>query len=518
MIFKKAIKEFLSRELEDWSFVKKIPKDVLKQEILEIVPKMVWKTEPRQAQLACNYISIYNDCFNYWLQMGLGKTKASLDVVRIKQLMNGDVGRILVVCLGEVSSETWRGQINEHSDYTCQGIFGSKEERSEIVKSSNADILIINYEGLFSLLAKKGTKKKTRSKTQQVPDEKLIRAFAKEFNAIILDEVPIKTSNHQSLTFRILKMLCKDIKYRFGLTGTPFSKNPMKLWSSYYLIDRGETLGETLGLFQQSFFTSRAGYFGGVEYTFKKNLEKKLNKVLKNKSIRYTLSEVKDVPKVSKIFKPIIFPAENAVYYKGALDGFVEEMKNKEGYSSIENSFVQLRQIVGGFLGFKNDEGDKLEIRFDNNPRLEMLFEILEGIPEDEKVIVFNEYTLSGDFIEERLKKQKIGYCRLYGKTKNKTKALRDFIDKKSKRVFLVQSASGGTGLNLQVAKYGIFYENPVSVTTREQAEARFTGARQIHEHAFIFDIMMLNSVDEDILQFHKDGKEIFQSIIDRNI
>ena len=516
MIFKSAIKEFLNRSLDDWSFTKNMPTEVLMKEIHDLVPEMTFKTVPRQAQAACVYIGIYVDCFNLWLKMGIGKSKAVLDMVRLKQLMNGDLQKIFLVCLSEVSCETWREQIELHSDYTSIGLFGETSQRLELLKEDR-DIYIINYAGLLRLFSRDRKIKegvKSRIKTKQEPDPKAIAKFVKNFNCIILDELPLRSSDKGSLTFRVLKKMGNDIKYRYNLTGTPFGRDPVKLWSPYYIIDHGETLGHSLEVFRSAFFSNKALHFGGVEYTFKKNLEDKLHATLKHRSIRYTLEEVKDVLPVSRIIRPVSWPHENLIYYNRALDGLTEELKHATDFGSIENSFMKLRQIAAGFLGFKNDVGDRLQIKFDHNPRLDMLYEILEEIP-DEKTIIFYEYTPSGDFIEELLKKHKIDYVRLYGGTKDKIGALRSFLHNKSKRIFLIQSQSGGVSLNLQIAKYGIFYESSVDCVIREQCEARYTGARQEHPHAFMYDIVMMNSVDYDILQFHKEGKDITQAIIE---
>lgn len=514
MIFKSAIKEYLNRDLNDWSFVKNIPRDVLEKELFLAVPELTFKTEPRISQLACCYIALFNDCFNLWMTMGTGKSKAVLDMIRIKQLLNKDIKRILVVCLGEVSAVNWQDQINEHTDYSSIGLFGDRQTRYYLLEKKS-DIYMINYEGLLSLLSVEGTGKK-RSKTKNVPDDKAIKYFASLFDCIIMDETPIKTSSHQSLTFRILKKMIALIPYRYSLTGTPFGKDPMKLWAPYYLVDRGETLGTTLGLFQQAFFNSKPGYFGGMEYQFDNKLENILHTMLKHKSIRYTLSELADIPPVTRIIRKVAWPAENLVYYERAMNGLQEELRNNKDFKSIENSYIKLRQIASGFLGFKNDEEERVQIKFDENPRLDMLQELLLEIPKSEKVIIFNEFIVSGDLIEERLKLLKEKYVRLYGNTKDKPGAFKQFLDKDSCRIFLVQSRSGGIGLNLQIAKYGIFYESSSDCIVREQCEARYTGARQTHPHAFMYDIVMINSVDLDILQSHKDGKSIFTKIIDR--
>lgn len=513
MISKKAIKEYFNKDLQDWNFVKNMPSEVLKQEVNQLVPGFSFKTEPRLHQLAHIYVGIYNDVFNLWSDVGLGKSKIVLDIILLKKKQNNDLKRVLLICPGEASFASWEDQIYEHSNYTCIGLFGSKEVRTKNLKQDK-DIYIINYEGLFSLLSVEDTGKSRRKKTKKKPDDKAIQIFGEQFDCLVCDEIHMKVSDNNSLTFRILRKLSKYIKYRYALTATPFGKDPMKLWSQYLIIDQGETLGETLGIYQQAFFNAKPDYFSGIDYSFKTKLQRRFNVRVRNKSLRYILDEVKEVPLVIRDIIKVNWAGENIKYYERAATGLQESLRGKRDFKSIENSFIKLRQISSGFLGFKNEDQEKLQIQFDSNPKLDRLLELIESIPEDEKILVFNEFILSGNFIEERFKKHKIKYSRLYGGTKDKKGALRKFLDNKDCRVFLIQSASGGVGLNLQVAKYGIFYESPVSCIVRTQCEGRFTGARQIYPHAVIYDLVMKNSKDEDILDMIKEGKDIFEALI----
>jgi hypothetical protein len=51
-----------------------------------------------------------------------------------------------------------------------------------------------------------------------------------------------------------------ECQYGIGLSGTPFGKEVEDIWSQFYLIDFGETLGTTKGLFLEAFFNSQKNF------------------------------------------------------------------------------------------------------------------------------------------------------------------------------------------------------------------------------------------------------------------
>jgi SNF2 family DNA or RNA helicase len=69
-------------------------------------------------------------------------------------------------------------------------------------------------------------------------------------------------------------------------------------------------------------------------------------------------------------------------------------------------------------------------------------------------------------------------------------------------------------GLNLQVGSYAIFYESPVGVIPRAEAEGRIHRTGQ-QNRCFIYDLVVKDSVDELILNFHKTGGDLWKALVD---
>ena len=80
-------------------------------------------------------------------------------------------------------------------------------------------------------------------------------------------------------------------------------------------------------------------------------------------------------------------------------------------------------------------------------------------------------------------------------------------------RFLVLSSHIGALGLNLQTANYVCFYESPVSPIVRRQAEARVyrTGQKRT---TFVYDLYIQGTVEERILQFLKEGKNLYDQLM----
>ena len=102
-----------------------------------------------------------------------------------------------------------------------------------------------------------------------------------------------------------------------------------------------------------------------------------------------------------------------------------------------------------------------------HNARLEQFDALIDTILEDEsnKIIVWTVYHRDMDNIETVLKKRKVGYVRVDGKTSSKLlKVYRDkFNQNKECRIYLGQVATG-IGVTLNAANYTVYYTLPWSL------------------------------------------------------
>jgi len=489
------IDNFLNKPVERQDWVKKLSHTEIEMGWLE-GPHYV-KTKPFLHQWQSLILGLIHPNFLYFMDMGLGKSKVVLDVLRYRK---ADWGKCLVLSPNVTTVASFAEEVRKHSDFTYTELVGKKEERVELLNRSS-DIYIINYTGLLTVLTDKAENK-------WVPNYKNISNFASMFDVVIYDEIH-KCKNFKTLTFKVCKKLSENSTFRYGLTGTPLNRDPIDLWSQFYLIDLGKTLGSNPYLYREAYFTAKPGYFGGTDYKFKKELEGNLNDKVASLSIRYDESEANDLP--DKVF------IRTSLGVTPEMLEWFEELSKDDSSDilQIKNTFNKFRQVCSGYIQFMQEDLQKGEVEFTENPKLDQLVELIEETPEDSKIVVFLDYIKSGEIVCKRLKKEKIKYERLYGGTKDKVGAVNKFQTDSKVKVFVVNTASGGVGLNLQMANYVIFYELPLSSIVYKQALKRVHRTGQLKK-TFIYTLLMKNTIEEKIEKYLKEGADIMQALIQR--
>ncbi len=497
MISKEAVKQFREQKLNDWRWVKDISRKDAEQYIVDVAPKFKFKTRPFTHQLVSIIVGIENKEFLYLLDMGLGKSKIVIDLIQY-HMKYSNVKKSLVLSPSPVSVFDFAEQVNIHSNLSHIEVYGKKEDRWDSF-NKEADIYIINYDGLKSMIT-------DRQKGGFVSQAKKISNM---FDLVVFDEIHL-CKNRTTINFKMACFISSNANIRYGLTGTPHGRDPQDLWAQFYIIDRGKTLGNNISMFREAYFTTKINFWGGYEYKFNEKYVDSLSKRIANRSLRYEENEAQDLPKLTRIKTYVGLGVEARGYYNAAVNGLVEV---KGDYKKLDAIFIRLRQICSGFLGHKLDE-ENVMIDFDDITKIEALTDLILSTPKEAKVVVFHEFIRSGTNIAKALDDINIKYERLYGATKDKDAVKNRFIKDQKCKVFIVNHRSGGTGLNLQTANYVIYYESPVSSIVRKQSEKRVYRTGQT-KHTFIYDIVVKNSVEEKILRFIQEGKNLFKAIID---
>lgn len=316
-----------------------------------------------------------------------------------------------------------------------------------------------------------------------------------------------------SLVYRMCRAISSQCEYVLGLTGTPFGNNLEALWPQFYLIDFGETLGNTLGFYKEVFFNKKPNFWGGFEYTFKKRSMPDLKRIIRHKSIRYMVDEFYDMPPKELITKKISKPEQGAGFIEKAMEAIRKEAAGGKSYHVIRSNYLQLRQLSSGFLTLHGEDTQKLQIKFDDNPKLDALMELIEGMPEGHKMVVFHEFVYSNFMIAERLRAAKIGHARIWSGQRDKLGELRRFRDGPACTVMVINSKSGSSSLNLQFASYIVFFEQPVSSIDRIQAEGRCWRPGQ-PRRVFIYDLLVTGTLDTHMKKANRDGQEQLEYIL----
>lgn len=452
---------------------------------------------------------------NVFITGNTGKTAITLELLKY-WVFCGRIRKALVFITSDKAFHTWQKQIemfNIGLPYVL--LEGPSVQKRKMLNEFDRGLVFISYPGLINLASKNSIKK---GRNKWVVDDEIISELAEGVGALVLDE-STKTSAHTSLTHWIVERLKKTVDIRYALAGRPFGRDPTALWAQHYLIDNGETLGSTLGMFREAFFYSKPNPWVAKNrqkyvkvYEFNKSKEDILSRMIQHRSISYSADECIDLPKSVKTVEKVGFSKEALAYYDRARATLLESRNDQV---VVKNMFLRMRQLSSGFVGYVDDEtGERAQVEFSENPKLELLLEILEQIPLDRKAVCFYDFTWSGRNIYETTTKLGFKPIWIWSGTKDFKRDMQSFTNNSACRLAVVQNRVGAFALDgLQVANYSLFYESPVSVIDREQAERRTLRQGQTNT-VFQYDLVTKGSVDLKVLEFHREGESLMKALL----
>jgi len=471
-----------------------------------------FKTKPWTHQLACTVASIANDGFLNCLDLGTGKTKVAIDFCRFLHHQNKGL-RVLVVCLNSAVGN-WADEVRFHSTLRVTQLQGTIVDRWALLKGCG--FFVINFEGLRFLVSskKEGILKPIRKKvdgrwvtvgekkskaTMAVDNRLLGQLLDFDFDVLIIDESHMAKSD-KSLTYKVLHKLASNIKHRLLLTGTPFGNSLLDVWAQYCLVDFGETYGNSFPRFKNAYFKDK-GWFGPkwvVTESGKKVIESKLF----SKAMRYNEDEVGELP--AKVYRVGGFELS-----KEQRADYLRLLKNLPvGKGDIVNKVMVFRQICSGFI--KKDD-----FVYKDNPKLDLLKEIIEQALRSSKVVVFHEFVQEGKMIEAMLKRMGVKFNTLRGGVKDPHKEYTQFKEDDEYKVMVAHPLSGGASINLVAAAYCVFYSNGYRVINRKQCEKRIHRAGQTSGRVFYYDLVGKSTIESIMLANLQKGVDAFDRIID---
>lgn len=460
-------------------------------------------------------------------EMGLGKTVIAISIARY-HIQFSNVKKVLVVCPPSLLLN-WQAQIKKFSEYKSVILPSTRQGRLHTALTNRAEFHIVNYESLYPLARDAGidieeSHEKGRvilGKSIYKDNVKTSSALLSKYDMIILDESGKHLRHITSLVSKTCMLLSQYAKYRIILTGTLISKNPLNLWVQFYCLDLGKTFGNNFYWFRNTFFYKiTKGDF--IKYQIQPKYVPVFNKAINAKCIRFTKTEVlPELPPMIDYKIEISFSDTLMKQYNSLKKNVISEIETEMGkkhfnITNILTRMIRLQQFTSGFAS----EGKGKEKVLKETPKLDALVEEVETIVENnESVVIGCRFTFSIDMIAKRLKKY--NPLILDGRVKKKQekyKIWRTFQTSKTHNVLIVQSDSGGFGIELfkenSTDKYQhtIIYENTWLPDTREQLKSRTHRSGQ-NATCRIVDITVKDTIDERILSTLKAEKEIADAI-----
>lgn len=294
-----------------------------------------------------------NEAVFLMLDMGLGKTAMAIEWAKPLDRP------ALVIAPLRPAYSTWPEEIQKWWPGATWTILHGKKKNERL--RYKRDFFIINYEGLpwlYNTLSK-GTIK--------------VKRFA-----LVLDESSY-IKDHGTKRFKLLKAM-KPIfsPYRLCLSATPQPNGLWELWTQYFMLDDGKTLGKTYTPFRNMYFE----YTGPPKFMTipKANAQKDIMKMVEERTFRLDAKDYLKLPPLIYNDIKIDLPAPLMKAYKTlAKDGMLAIGKTEiEAKSDLAIS-SKLHQFCQGALYDVNKKAHEVH-RLKVNALREMV-DIANGEP-----------------------------------------------------------------------------------------------------------------------------------------
>jgi SNF2 family DNA or RNA helicase len=419
---------------------------------------------------AVDFIKDTENCA-LWLDMGLGKTVSTLTAIG-DLLASGEVKRALIVGPLRVALSTWPNEMKawrhlHRMEYNQLGGCTAKVREAR-ARCTDFGITIINRELVPWLVEFWG---------QKWP-----------YDMVVIDESSAFKST-QAKRWRALRSVLPKIKRMVELTATPASNNLIDVWPQIYLMDRGERLGKTKGIFLEK-FCRQVGNPQWNQWQVRPDRLNALYSLLSDICLRMKAEDYIDVPDRIDSVIEVALSAKELQQYRTLETEFILSLER--GDVTAVNAAVQankLLQLCNGAM-YLDDGG--YEVVHDH--KLAALEEIIEQT--DEPVLVA--YQFKSDL--ERLRAKFPKAVEL-----GKDPAVIDRWNAERIPVLLAHPASAGHGLNLQKGgRIVVWFGLPWSLELYSQFNGRLHRQGQ-EKPVIVHHILAKDTVDRAVLQTLKD-------------
>lgn len=426
---------------------------------------MQYKPHPYQryaTQMICD-----KPAAGLFLDMGLGKTVATLTA--IQQLLYDDfvVSKVLVIAPKRVARDTWPAEMDKwsHLDLTHALVLGDAQKRRQALQT-RADVYIINRENVQWLVGYYG---------KRWP-----------FDMVVLDELS-SFKNNQAKRFKALRKVLPKVKRVVGLTGTPAPNGLVDLWPQMYLLDRGERLGKTITSFRDRWFYPGARRGHTVfEWLPKTHAEEEIYQSLSDICISMQAVDWLDMPQITFRDVGVEMPPKARERYKtlerDLLLGCTDSDVVADSAAVLSNKLLQMSN------GAVYDEhGDVQHIHDVKLDKLEDAVESANGRP----LLVYYTYRHDLERIQERFP-DAVAF--------DSSEHIRDWNAGKI-QMLMAHPASAGHGLNLQDGGHHIIWFGlPWSLELYQQANARLHRQGQ-RRTVYVYHIVCKDTMDQAVLR-----------------
>lgn len=406
-----------------------------------------------------------------FLDPGLGKTSiclATFSILKSKEFAQ----KMLIVAPLRVIYKVWPDEIKKWADFANLTVAILHGDVKEWNLDSDADVYLINPEGLLWLL--------DPAKKRPLP----------KWDILCVDE-STKFKDTTTRRFRLLKPFLNSFKRRWILTGTPMPNGLEGLFGQMYILDQGAALGRYISHFRAQYF--ERGY-NVYDWKPRKGAHEEVIEKIAPYVIRLSAEDWLKMPDLVYTTVRVTLPEAVRKTYQEVEDDFITALA--EDHLVAANAAVagvKCRQIANGAVYDAQRVAHPL-----HDAKLEALEDLLEELDGAPTLLLY-EFEHDRDRILGRIGKVPVLGAGI------STTALGRIIDDFNAgkvRILLGHPASMGHGLNLQGAcHHVIWFGITWNLEHYDQTIARVYRQGQKADKVFVYHIVAEDTIDERIVK-----------------
>jgi SNF2 family DNA or RNA helicase len=516
----RANSDFLITNFSDSAFTG-IAREVANQTIERVSQSVVpfpvlypFKTEPRKYQRTALDRAWGKETFAYYMDMGTGKTKTSLDLMSAYYI-DGKVERVLVVTKFS-TRRNWEAEIRIHCPVQCDvHVLDTSKAKAFDEWNARTD------QGLKFLIV--GTESLAAGHAIKYASTFVNSALAV---AMIVDEAHmIKT--HNAVRSKNCVDLGRSARYKVIMTGTPIANGPMDVFMQFEFLDPN-----IIGIGDFYSFRNRYAIMGGYEdrqvvgYQNMEELIELISPFVYQVRKSEVLTELP--PKIYETREVQLNDEQKRLYKEISKRDRAVSGDRGITVNSVLERMLRLQEIAGGIITYERNPDLYNPEKFEHtripgkNPKVDELIAITE---ENEcSTIVWCRFIEEIQMVSEALvaKYGPSSVVQIYGAIDEDTRwdNVSEKFQKGVARFIVGNAATGGVGLNMTAAELVIYYSNSFSFTDREQSEDRAHRIGQTKSVTYI-DIVAEGTVDGVVVEALRGKKDVSEfvrtSIASRN-
>ena len=427
---------------------------------------------PHAYQERATAFVVHNRYTALFLDMGLGKTVATLTALQQLKEDYMEIDKTLVIAPKSVARNTWTGESHKWDhlrDLKVSVVMGTDRQRRRALEAE-ADVYVINRDNVTWLVNYCCN---------------TLRCWP--FDSVVVDESS-SFKNPQSRRFKSLRKMVPQIRRMVLLTGTPSPNGLMDLWAQINLLDSGKRLGRTLSMYRQQYF--RPGKHNGhvvFEWVPKAGSRERITEAISDICLSMQAEDYLEMPDLIQAGVTIALADDEM---KGYQD-FEKEQLMQVDEAQIEAVTAaaltnKLLQYTGGAVYDSDHEWHKV-----GDSKMEALQSILEAT--EEPVLVFYQYQHE----KERILADFGNYQPVL--FNGEPEILKKWNNQEI-RLLLCHPASVAYGLNMQEGGRTIVWYTPTwNLELYQQANARLYRQGQ-DKPVLLYHIVATGTMDERVM------------------